>query len=31
MNQQERVELIKYRLTKARETFEEVHLHIENE
>lgn len=31
MNQQEREELIKYRLAKARETFEEVELHIENE
>lgn len=31
MNQQERQELVKYRITKARETFEEVELHIKNE
>ncbi len=30
MNQEERQELVKYRLTKARETFNEVDLHIEN-
>jgi len=31
MNQQERKELVVYRIAKARETFEEVKLHIENE
>jgi uncharacterized protein (UPF0332 family) len=31
MNQQERDELVRYRITKARETLEEVKLHIENE
>lgn len=31
MNQQERDELVRYRITKARETLEEVRLHIENE
>jgi uncharacterized protein (UPF0332 family) len=31
MNQQEKGELVKYRITKARETLEEVKLHIENE
>lgn len=31
MNQQERKELVIYRIVKARETFEEVKLHIENE
>jgi uncharacterized protein (UPF0332 family) len=31
MNRQERDELVKYRIAKARETFEEVALHIENE
>lgn len=30
MNQQEREELIKYRLVKARDTFKEVELLIEN-
>ena len=31
MNQQERQELVKYRIAKARETFKEVDLHIKNE
>lgn len=31
MTQQEREELVKYRITKARETFKEVELHIGNE
>ena len=31
MNKQERTELVKYRIAKARETFDEVKLHIENE
>jgi hypothetical protein len=31
MNQQEREELVKYRIKKARETFSEVELHIVNE
>jgi uncharacterized protein (UPF0332 family) len=31
MNQQERNELVKYRINKARETLNEVTLHIENE
>jgi uncharacterized protein (UPF0332 family) len=31
MNKQERAELVKYRIAKARETFDEVKLHIENE
>lgn len=31
MNQRGREELVKYRVTKAREAFEEVELHIENE
>ena len=31
MNRQERKELVIYRIAKARETFEEVKLHIENE
>ena len=31
MNKQERAELVKYRIAKARETFNEVKLHIENE
>ena len=31
MNKQEREELVIYRITKARETFKEVKLHIENE
>jgi uncharacterized protein (UPF0332 family) len=31
MNQQERDKLVKYRITKARETFKEVELHIANE
>jgi uncharacterized protein (UPF0332 family) len=31
MTQQERQELVKYRLTKARDTFNEVSLHIDNE
>jgi len=30
MNQEERHELVKYRITKARETFSEVSLHVEN-
>ena len=30
MNQEERQELVKYRITKARETFNEVSLHVEN-
>ena len=30
MNQEERQELVKYRITKARETFNEVGLHVEN-
>jgi uncharacterized protein (UPF0332 family) len=30
MNQEERQELVKYRITKARDTFNEVDLHIEN-
>jgi len=30
MNQGERQELVKYRITKARETFNEVGLHVEN-
>jgi uncharacterized protein (UPF0332 family) len=30
MNLKERQELVKYRITKARETFNEVRLHIEN-
>jgi uncharacterized protein (UPF0332 family) len=30
MNQEERHELVKYRITKARETFNEVNLHVEN-
>ena len=30
MNQEERRELVKYRITKARDTFNEVDLHIEN-
>jgi uncharacterized protein (UPF0332 family) len=30
MNQEERQELVKYRITKARETFNEVDLHVEN-
>jgi uncharacterized protein (UPF0332 family) len=31
MNQQERDELVKYRIAKARDTFKEVKLHIKNE
>ena len=31
MNQNERQELVKYRITKARETFNEVELYIKNE
>jgi len=31
MNQRERQELVRYRITKARETFNEVELHIKNE
>lgn len=30
MNQEERLELVKYRITKARETYNEVELHIKN-
>jgi uncharacterized protein (UPF0332 family) len=30
MNQEERRELVKYRIIKARDTFNEVNLHIEN-
>lgn len=30
MNQEERQELVEYRITKARETFNEVDLHVEN-
>lgn len=30
MNQQEKQEIVKYRIIKARETFNEVKLHIEN-
>lgn len=30
MNQEERHELVKYSITKARETFNEVNLHVEN-
>jgi len=30
MNQEERQEFVKYRITKARETFNEVRLHVEN-
>jgi uncharacterized protein (UPF0332 family) len=30
MNQEERQKLVKYRINKARETFSEVDLHIEN-
>jgi len=30
MNQEERQELVKYRIKKARETFNEVSLHVEN-
>ena len=30
MNQQERKELVKYRILKARETYNEVELHIQN-
>lgn len=30
MNRSERRELVKYRISKARETFNEVQLHIEN-
>jgi hypothetical protein len=30
MNLEERRELVKYRITKARETFNEVDLHVEN-
>ena len=30
MNQEERQELVKYRITKARETFNEIALHVEN-
>jgi len=30
MNQEERQELVKYRIKKARETFNEVGLHVEN-
>jgi len=30
MNQKERQELVKYRIRKARETFSEVDLHVEN-
>jgi uncharacterized protein (UPF0332 family) len=30
MNQEERQELVKYRINKARETFNEVGLHVEN-
>lgn len=30
MNQVERQELVKYRITKARETFNEIDLHVEN-
>ncbi len=30
MNQEERQKLVKYRIKKARETFSEVVLHIEN-
>ena len=30
MNQEERQELVKYRISKARETFNEVDLHVEN-
>jgi uncharacterized protein (UPF0332 family) len=30
MNQKERQELVKYRITKARKTFKEVNLHVEN-
>ena len=30
MNLQEKQELVKYRITKARETFDEVKLHIDN-
>lgn len=31
MNPQERQELVEYRIKKARETFNEIELHIENE
>ena len=31
MNQEERQELVKYRITKARDTLNEIELHIENE
>jgi len=31
MNQEERQELVEYRITKARETYNEVDLHVENE
>ncbi len=31
MNNQDRKELVKYRITKAKETLEEVKLHIKNE
>jgi uncharacterized protein (UPF0332 family) len=31
MNDKERQELVKYRIKKARETFNEVGLHVENE
>ena len=31
MNQQDREELIGYRITKAKDTLQEVNLHIENE
>ncbi len=30
MNQEERQELVRFRFTKARETFNEVDLHVEN-
>lgn len=30
MNSQERQELVKYRIEKARETFKEIEIHIEN-
>ena len=30
MNQEERQELVKYRITKARETFKEVDLHVKD-
>jgi len=30
MNKMERQELVKYRIVKARETFNEVELHVEN-